>query len=84
MGVIPCSREDCRNIMCDTYVNGIGYICTDCQDEFKRYVFKEGISTDTETEIYTALREFMDYEKASFVNYFEHGINYFFEKYTNV
>lgn len=24
MGVLPCSRKDCENIMCDTYVNGIG------------------------------------------------------------
>ncbi len=84
MGVMTCSRERCHSIMCDTYVNGIGYVCADCQEEFKRYVFKERISADTEREIEIALKQFMNHEKDSFINYFEPGLNYFFEKYTNV
>ena len=30
MGVMPCSRKNCTNILCDTYIDGIGYICDSC------------------------------------------------------
>jgi hypothetical protein len=35
MGVLPCYRKDCNNIMCNTYVDGVGYICDDCKEEFE-------------------------------------------------
>jgi len=35
MGVMSCHRKCCENIMCDTYIDGIGYVCNDCQTEFK-------------------------------------------------
>lgn len=35
MGVRSCSCHDCENIMCDTYVPGVGHICQDCQNIFK-------------------------------------------------
>jgi len=33
MGVMPCSRKDCDNILCDRYATGYGYICNMCFDE---------------------------------------------------
>ena len=35
MGVMSCSRKGCENILCDTYIPDIGYICTSCKEEFK-------------------------------------------------
>lgn len=37
MGVLECSRKEYENIMCDHYVNTIGYICYECVSEFKEY-----------------------------------------------
>ena len=42
MGVMSCHRRDCENIMCDTYVQGAGYICWECKKEFKEYLENEG------------------------------------------
>lgn len=41
MGVKTCSKPGCNNIMCDTYVPEVGYVCTECQDDFVRYVFRK-------------------------------------------
>ena len=30
MGVLPCAREGCENIMCDRYSDEHGYICDEC------------------------------------------------------
>ena len=35
MGVMSCNRKSCENIMCDTYISQVGYICNDCQSEFQ-------------------------------------------------
>ena len=40
MGVMSCSRKDCENIMCRTHVDGVGYICDECESEFKEYIEK--------------------------------------------
>lgn len=59
MGVMSCSRTACDNIMCDTCVVGVGYVCNDCQNEFKECLSKEGINATTEGEIRIALDKFM-------------------------
>jgi len=33
MGVLPCWRGNCDNIMCDRYSSKYGYICFDCYEE---------------------------------------------------
>lgn len=33
MGVMPCNRNGCDNIMCDRYSNKYGYICHDCYSQ---------------------------------------------------
>lgn len=35
MGVMNCYRKGCENILCDTYIPDIGYICRECKEEFK-------------------------------------------------
>jgi hypothetical protein len=59
MGVMSCSRKNCDNIMCDTYVDSIGYVCGDCQEEFKRYLENSGLTPTTVGEINKHLSAFM-------------------------
>lgn len=59
MGVMSCSRKDCDNIMCDIYVESIGYICYDCKSEFKDYLQKNGLNPKTEGHIKKELEKFM-------------------------
>ena len=40
MGVMSCSRKECENIMCDVYVEDVGYMCHECESEFKMYLEK--------------------------------------------
>lgn len=36
MGVMPCYRNDCRNILCDKMLNG-NYICNECANDYQVY-----------------------------------------------
>lgn len=60
---MPCYRKDCDNIMCDVYINDIGYICYDCQQEFGEKKYK------TEKKLLKALKEFMDTPKKNYNNH---------------
>lgn len=31
-----CARKGCQTIMSNTYISGIGYICSNCEKEFKK------------------------------------------------
>lgn len=77
-----CSRTACDQIMCDTYVNGIGYVCNDCQNEFKEYLDKEGIKATTEGEIHRALKVFMETRKEVHTQGKKMDVNEFFKLYT--
>lgn len=35
MGAKECSKRGCENIMCDDYIENIGYICHECKTELK-------------------------------------------------
>lgn len=35
MGVLPCSVDECDNVMCDAYINDIGYLCPDCLEALR-------------------------------------------------
>lgn len=63
MGVLACDRKDCDNIMCDNYVRGVGYICWECEREFKDYVDEKHIELTTEQQIINELNSFMNTEK---------------------
>lgn len=32
---MACQVKECDNILCDTYVSDVGYICNQCQTRFK-------------------------------------------------
>lgn len=38
MSVMECSRTGCTSILCDTYVDGIGYVCNGCQYSFRNRI----------------------------------------------
>lgn len=83
MGVMGCHRNGCDNIMCDTYVNGVGYVCRECQSEFKLYIESSGIFVETEGEIKRELIKFMETEKDTYSKGKEMNIDEFFNEYTN-
>lgn len=60
MGVLTCSRKHCDNIMCDTYVDGVGYICRECQDEFINYVRSERLAIYSEYQLPPILNGFLE------------------------
>lgn len=82
MGVMPCSRKDCERIMCDTYVDGVGYVCDECQSEFKQYIEKEKIVVETERQIKTELNNFMTVKKDTYTDSEEMSIEEFFSSHT--
>ena len=79
---MSCSRPGCDGIMCDVYVDGIGYVCWECEKEFKEYLSKEGIEPETEGDIKFTLRMFM----ATYKSEYEHStkqcdVETFFNQY---
>jgi hypothetical protein len=56
MGVLNSCRPNCHNIMCDVYVDGVGYVCSECETEFKVYLEKHNIKLKNEGEFKTALK----------------------------
>lgn len=60
MGVKTCSRAGCGDIMCDTAIPDIGYICYSCQDEFKAYIASKPVYS--EMKMLKRLKKFMDSE----------------------
>ena len=56
-----CSR--CDDAMCDTHISGIGYICRECKEEFKKCLEVEHITVRTEDDIEKYLKVFIETEK---------------------
>ena len=81
MGVMSCYRKECDNIMCNTYVPSVGYICYECKNEFKEYLESEGKTDLTDGEILRELEIFMNttkgHHKGSKID-----IDDFFNQYT--
>ena len=79
---MSCSRKDCDGIMCDTYVSSVGYICYECQSEFKEYLEKEDLNPKTEGQIIRELEKFMVTTKDKYVEGKETTVCDFFEERT--
>ena len=79
---MSCSGENCSDIMCDTYIDDVGYVCSDCQREFKEYLEKENKSPKTEGQIKKELKVFMDTEKDYYTEGKEIAIDEFFSSNT--
>lgn len=82
MGVMSCRRNDCNNVMCDTYVDGFGYICWECQNEFKEYCKSLDSYPKTEGQIFKALKEFKEIPKDEYREGKEIDIDHFFKERT--
>lgn len=82
MGVMSCHRPDCDSIMCDTYVDDVGYVCRECQREFSDYLEKVNVPHGTEGEIKEALRDFMPTRKGQHAQGKEMSVDDFFNQYT--
>lgn len=78
---MTCSRSGCDIIMCDTYVHGVGYVCTECKREFKNYLLVEGINVRNESGIKYELIRFMGKIKGKYENVDSFDIDEFFRQY---
>jgi len=83
MGVLSCSRDGCDNIMCRTYVYGIGYVCDECQDQFKQYLKSKHTSIHSNHDIEEELKNFLEIDKDNFEprHDFDNQIDTFFLSY---
>lgn len=60
MGVMPCTCNHCSNILCDTYIPDIGYICDDCKKSFKNWLKSQSVLyMDSKQFIKSKLIEFV-------------------------
>ena len=50
MGVLPCYRQSCKNIMCNRYSLTHGYICNECFEELVNLGAEANIDTFMKTE----------------------------------
>ena len=83
MGVKKCSRRGCDNLMCQTYVDRIGYVCRECQMEFKNspvYSMKGDKVDDTQIEMF--LYSFMQTYKGRYNT--SDIIDRYFERHTEL
>ena len=87
MGVMSCSRRRCEQIMCNTYVNTTqftGYVCNECQEEFKQYLI--GIGKDPSDipvgDLNRKLADFMETDKDSLTQGDGCSVDNFFDSYT--
>jgi len=64
MGVMECSRKDCPEIMCRTYVPDAGHVCGECKSEFEDSIKEKFEEAElTQGTIRTAFIEFMSTSK---------------------
>jgi actin-related protein len=78
MGVMSCKRRYCTNVMCDTHIETIGYVCFDCQKEFEKWLEKNEANPKTQQEIVAYLDKFMNTDKNEFDDENQISISEFF------
>ena len=63
MGVMPCTRNNCGNVMCDTRIDD-SYICNECKEEFKEYIERNvGVGYQQRRDLVARFRVFIKTEK---------------------
>jgi hypothetical protein len=68
--------------MCDTYVDDVGYVCNECQKEFKEFLEYSNIEPKTEGEIRDELKIFMDTTKRDTSLNREMSVDEFFKEHS--
>lgn len=81
MGVLHCSRSACDNIMCDTHIPSVGYICSECQEEFLYFLRTHSLFFVESEEIVDALRDFLETPKDMYTNATEEFVKEFFTEH---
>lgn len=81
MGVMSCSRKECENIMCDIYIQSVGYVCYECRKEFEAYLKEEGLNPKTEYQTTREVEKFMDTSKKIAGSEDETTVDDFFKKH---
>jgi len=81
MGVMSCYRPGCDGIMCEIYVDDVGYVCYECEKEFKMYLERHDIQPQTEGEFKGALKVFMTTDKDEYLMGNEMDLDEFFNQY---
>jgi hypothetical protein len=67
--------------MCDVYVDGVGYVCDNCEREFKIFLERNEIVPECESDFKMALKMFMKTEKDDFAEGLEMNLDEFFNQY---
>lgn len=83
MGVLTCGRKGCDEIMCQTYVDDIGYICDECQSEFNATIGNDDDNVFSQGEIVRELTKFMVIRKDIYLKDEKMSVVDFFDKYRN-
>ena len=81
MGVLACSRKDCSKVMCDTYIPGVGYVCNECEREFKEYISTLDNPPTNERDIVGVLSLFMATDKGKFTKGADVTVDEFFNSH---
>jgi hypothetical protein len=79
---MSCSRSTCNNIMCDTYIGDVGYVCWECQKEFEEYLQRNNYNPTTAHGIVSHLKMFMKTDKSAYDNENELSVGEFFRNNT--
>ena len=78
---MSCNRNECESIMCYTHIDSIGYVCDECEIEFKEYLCRENKNPITNKDILRELKIFMKTDKDNFSDYVEEmKVDEFFSK----
>lgn len=85
MGVMACGKKGCENILCDTYIPNIGYVCLECQEQFRLDYQRRHRGEDNKISpiVFTEeLGRFLELPKIYSGSLEEKSINEFFNDYT--
>ena len=64
MGVMTCNKRGCDNILSDTYVQSVGYVCSECKEQFKMWLQGQTpLYLESHSFILDKFKEFMDIDK---------------------
>lgn len=77
---MACSRKNCDNILCNTYISSIGYICGSCQFEFKEWLKTRDKYPLTEKDINSELEVFMATDAETFKDSPKISVDEFFNR----
>jgi hypothetical protein len=81
MGVMQCDRYKCNEVMCHTWMEGVGYVCNECQKEFKSYLRINRITAETEGALKRQLPLFMETPKGQYFLGKKMSVEQFFGTY---